>query len=111
MPHLTVRSFIPDNFGQIAQLEVSAETKIPEVIGKICKVYKVNFEPKMYLKMEEGAKVKEITENSGILELRTWKISRFRWICAISSLILSILSLPVILWTYFDEKRKNIQFQ
>ena len=60
MLKLTIRSFIPDNFGQILHIDVWPDDSFSEIIARTCQATEIPCDQKMYFKMENG----EIIKNS-----------------------------------------------
>ena len=108
---LTVKSKIPDNFGQWINFEVWPEDRFSDVIKRICHVTNVQYEPKMFLRMENG---EEIVTSAKVafymntrqlhapLELLTNAIAKTRWSCAFIGLFLGILGLILAIWGYYN---------
>ena len=51
---LTIRSFIPDNFGQILHIDVWPDDSFSEIIARTCQATEIRCDQKMYFKMENG---------------------------------------------------------
>ena len=60
MIKLTIRSFIPDNFGQIVHIDVWKDETFSDIIARTCQATAIQCDEKMYLEMENG----EIIKNS-----------------------------------------------
>ena len=108
---LTVKSKIPDNFGQWINFEVWPEDRFSDVMKRICHVSNLLYEPKMFLRMENG---EEIVSSAKVafymntrqlhapLELLTHSIAKTRWSCAFIGLFLGILGLILAIWGYYN---------
>lgn len=68
MIRLTIISKIPDNYGHIFRADISPEDKFDEVIERVATSANIPYEPRLFLKTDQGETVKKSAKVSFYLK-------------------------------------------